>query len=155
MKTLRLATRPLRALAFSKTPRFRDAKKPKNSPAVKRALELRHFTLLRAVVVLLLSTISHQPSAFSQGSLAPPSGTPVATMKSLDQIEPRIDLQHAPASAVTSDVNDDFIITQPGSYYLTANIAATKANAVLINVAGVTLDLRGFQISKGSGSGNI
>src|SRR5207237_3379194 len=85
--------------------------------------------------------------ACAQGSLIPPSA-PAATMKSLDQIEPRIDLQNAPASAVTTtDANYHFIITQPGSYYLTANIAATKTNAVQINSVGVTLDLNGFQIS--------
>jgi len=75
-------------------------------------------------------------------------------MKSLDQIESRIDLQNAPASAVTTtDPNYHFVITQPGSYYVSANIAATKTNAIQINSAGVTLDLKGFQISRGSGAG--
>ena len=60
----------------------------------------------------------------------------------------------APASAVTTtDSNYHFIISQPGSYYLTANIAATKTNAIEINVAGVMLDLNGFRISRASGTG--
>src|SRR6478672_4455539 len=69
----------------------------------------------------LLSTF-----AFPQGSLTPPPGTPAPTMKTLDQVdthidvkgEKRIDLQNAPAAAVTTtDANYHFIINQPGSYY--------------------------------------
>jgi parallel beta-helix repeat protein len=77
-------------------------------------------------------------------------------MKTLQQIEPRIDLQNAPTSAVTTtDANYHFIITQAGSYYLSANLGVTKPSGILINVAGVTLDLNGFEISRASGSGGI
>lgn len=93
------------------------------------------------------------PSAFPQGSLTPP-GAPAPTMKTLDQVEPRIDLQNAPASAVTTtDANYHFIITQPGSYYLSGNLGVTKTNGIQINAEGVTLDLNGFEISRASGSG--
>src|SRR5213078_103728 len=72
-----------------------------------------------------------------------------------DQIEPRIDLQNAPASAVTTtNANYHFIITQPGSYYLSANLGVTKPNGIQINAEGVTLDLNGFEISRSSGSGD-
>lgn len=92
--------------------------------------------------------------ARAQGSLTPPAGPPAPTMKSLDQIEPRIDLQHAPASAVnTSDEDFHYVITQPGSYYLTGNIAVTKPSAIRIGAEGVTLDLNGFQISRAVDSG--
>jgi hypothetical protein len=110
---------------------------------------------LAGVVLFSGAAISPFATCFAQGSLTPPAA-PGPIMKSLDQIEPRIDLQNAPATSVTTtDPNYHFIITQAGSYYLTANIAATKPSAVQINAAGVTLDLKGFQISKGSGSGNI
>src|SRR3954463_4391092 len=93
------------------------------------------------------------PAAFPQGSLTPP-GAPAPTMKTLDQVEPRIDLQNAPASAVTTTNADyHFIIIQPGSYYLSASLAVTKTNGIQINAEGVTLDLNGFQISRGSGTG--
>jgi hypothetical protein len=112
---------------------------------------LRRGRLITFLLVLL-STISYQPSAFSQGSLTPP-GAPAPTFKTLQQIEPRIDLQNAPASAVTTDANYHFIINQPGSYYLSANLGVTKTNGIQINAEGVTLDLNGFQISRASGSG--
>jgi hypothetical protein len=102
---------------------------------------------------LLLSFFTLHPSAFPQGSLTPP-GPPAPMMKTLQQIEPRIDLQNAPASAVnTTAANYHFIISQPGSYYLSANLDVTKTNGIQISVAGVSLDLNGFEISRVSGSG--
>ena len=92
-------------------------------------------------------------SGLGQGSLTPP-GAPAATMKTLEQIEPRIDLQNAPASAVnTGNGAYHFIINQAGSYYLSGNLGVTKNNGIQINAEGVTLDLNGFEISRASGSG--
>ena len=68
----------------------------------------------------------------AQGPLTPP-GAPAATMKTLQQVEPRTPL----SSGAT--------LSQPGSYYLTTNVAGT----ININASGVTLDLMGFQISGG------
>lgn len=52
-------------------------------------------------------------------------------MKTLEQIEPRTNLQSAPAAAVTTtDAAFHFIINQPGSYYLSANLDLTKTNGV-------------------------
>jgi parallel beta-helix repeat protein len=75
-------------------------------------------------------------------------------MKKLDEIEPRTNLQAtpAPAGVDTSNANYHFIINQPGSYYLSANLGVTKTNGIQVNVEGVTLDLNGFQISRASGS---
>src|SRR3954469_20973728 len=74
-------------------------------------------------------------SLFAQGSLTPP-GPPAPTMKSLNQVEPRIPISSAP-----------FNISAPGSYYLTANLNAA-AGAVGITVAAdhVTIDLNGFAV---------
>ena len=93
-------------------------------------------------------------SAFPQGSLNP-SGPPAPTMKRLDEVEPRTNLQAtpAPAGVDTTNANFQFVINQPGSYYLSANLAVTKANGIQVNAEGVTLDLNGFQVTRASGSG--
>ena len=90
-------------------------------------------------------------SLLGQGSLTPP-GAPAPTMKALDEIEPRINIQRA-ISPLPNDANNHFIISSPGSYYLTANLGATKANGIHVTAPDVTIDLNGFKISRSSGSG--
>jgi hypothetical protein len=83
-------------------------------------------------------------SAFAQGNLTPPAGSPTPTMKTLDQVEPRtpIDAKHTPG-----DATNMFVITQPGSYYLTTNLVATGSkNGINILTNDVSIDLKGFSI---------
>lgn len=68
-----------------------------------------------------------------------PSGSPAPTLLTLDQVEPR-----TPISAPCT-------ITQPGSYYLTGNIAATSYG-ITIRTNNVTLDLMGYTLSGDRGS---
>jgi parallel beta-helix repeat protein len=90
-------------------------------------------------------------AAFAQGSLTPP-GAPAPTMKTLDQVEPRIpvDATHTPG-----DTSAVFKITQEGSYYLTGNITGVAGkNGILVQSSGVTLDLMGHSVG-GTGVGSL
>lgn len=78
--------------------------------------------------------------SLAQGSLTPP-GAPGATMKTLDQMEPRIPVTNVP-----------FTITQSGSYYLTTNLTAGAGqDGILVQADDVTIDLMGFTLA-GSGT---
>jgi hypothetical protein len=93
-------------------------------------------TTLGLLATVFLSTFNAQLStAFAQGSLAPP-GAPAPTMRTLLQIEPRTPISSVP-----------FVISTPGSYYLTTNITSSTGDAIDIAANGVTLDLNGFTIS--------
>ena len=67
-------------------------------------------------------------------------------MKTLDQVEARIpiDATHTPGSG-----NNTFVISAPGSYYLTGNITLSDKTktAIAITTSDVTVDLNGFRLS--------
>jgi len=84
------------------------------------------------------------------GSLTPPAGPVAPTMKSLSDVEPRIALSQQTAPG---DATNQFIISQPGSYYLTGNIDGVSGkNCIVIEAVGVTLDLNGFKLEGVTGS---
>ncbi|MBS0658735.1 MAG: hypothetical protein JSR82_10885 [Verrucomicrobia bacterium] len=85
----------------------------------------------------------------AQGSLTPP-GAPAPNLKSLAEIEPRTAVQ-----SLTGDANATYVITQPGSYYLTGSVQAVAGKSgIAIAASGVTLDLSGFAlVGGGAGSG--
>jgi parallel beta-helix repeat protein len=66
----------------------------------------------------------------------------------IEQVEARIDL-----ATVAGDANYHHVIRQPGSYYLSGNLGVTKTSGILILASNVTLDLNGFCVSRGSGTG--
>lgn len=94
--------------------------------------------LCSLVALLALSLVSN---SFAQGDLTPP-GAPAPTMKTLDQIEPRVPITNIP-----------YTISSPGSYYLTGNLTGLAgADGITISADNVTLDLNGFALVGQPGS---
>lgn len=74
-----------------------------------------------------------------------PSAPPGPTMKTLDEVEPRIPI---PASATPVAT---FTISQSGSYYLTGNRVAS-GTGITVEANDVTIDLMGYSLIGGTGS---
>ncbi len=84
------------------------------------------------------------------GPLSPPSGTIASTYKTLTEVEPRIAIN---ATNTPGDALNSFIISQPGSYYLTGNITGVSGKSgIKIAASNVTLDLNGFTLQGVAGS---
>ncbi len=91
-----------------------------------------------ALLMTLVFAVTFQ--VFGQGPLMPP-GAPGASMKSLDQLESRVAITNLP-----------FVITESGSYYLTASLTGgAGANGITVEADDVTIDLNGFTL-KGTAS---
>jgi len=121
-------------------PPSKNKKNKKRIPAATRPCAAP----LSLATLLLLFLEAAAPRLLAQGPLTPP-GPPGATGRSLEQIEPR-----TPIAASTTTIS----ISQPGSYYLTGNIAVTTGNGISITADNVTLDLNGFSITSKSASPN-
>ncbi len=78
------------------------------------------------------------------GSLTPPLGPIAPTMKTLVEVEPRIAIN---AVNTPGDASSSFIISAPGSYYLTGNLNGVSAmRGIFVTTSGVTVDLMGFSM---------
>lgn len=101
---------------------------------------------VRALLATLALTAAFPAFA---GPLAPPAGVPGSTMKTLDQVEPRTPIT---SQTTPGDATSFFNITEPGSYYLTANLTFSgDVYGILISAPDVTLDLNGFTITRAGG----
>lgn len=89
------------------------------------------------------------------GDLNPPAGPVNPTHKTLTEVEPRIAIN---GTNTPGDATALFVISQPGSYYLTGNITGEAGkHGIVITALGVSIDLMGFQMLgvPGSGAGII
>jgi len=107
-----------------------------------------HLTLWVSLGFLVLFDF-RLSTCLAQGSLTPP-GAPGPLMKTLSQIEPRTDVL-----TLSGDSGNQYIITNSGSYYLSANIVGVSSeNGIEVLTNNVALDLNGFSLLGVPGSGN-
>jgi hypothetical protein len=105
--------------------------------------------LLRLSCLLLLPL-----SSFAQGPLNPP-GAPAPTMKSLDELDAKLDQVEAKTEKRRPISSLPLTITAPGSYYLTRNLTgAVGQDGITVNADDVTIDLNGFMLA-GPGANGI
>jgi parallel beta-helix repeat protein len=102
------------------------------------------FSFLAALQITLALLLG-APALFAQGPLNPP-GAPAPTMKTLDQVEPRIPILGG---------TNSFMISASGSYYLTGNLSVASGNGIGIGANNVTIDLGGFELVGTGGSNGI
>jgi parallel beta-helix repeat protein len=103
----------------------------------------------RAVLLVSVCGLVAALPAFA-GPPEPPAGPIAPTMKPLDQVEPRTTIN---ATNTPGDADSVFRITQPGSYYLAANLSGESGKAgIEIAASNVTIDLMGFTLQGVPGS---
>lgn len=101
----------------------------------------------RQPLALLCAVTFSLAAAFTAlaGPLSPPLGPVAPTLKTLSEVEPRIAIN---ATNTPGTASETFLITQPGSYYLTSNITMSPSkNAIAISTNDVTIDLNGYTIT--------
>jgi parallel beta-helix repeat protein len=110
----------------------------------------QRFGSFTAATVVFAAAVHFAVIPVQAGDLAPPPGTPSPTMKTLDEVEPRV-----PVQSLSGDASSLYIIDQPGSYYLTNNITVPSGKhglKIANNPSAVVLDLNGFALIGASGS---
>lgn len=93
--------------------------------------------------VVMVAACAFTP-AFA-GDLNPPLGPVAPTMKTLDDVEPRIAIN---AENTPGDADSTYRIASPGSYYLTENVTHfVGSSGIEVASSNVTIDLNGYRVS--------
>ena len=104
-------------------------------------MEERTKRIKKAVSVLILVGLVVFALTAIGGNLEP-TAPPGPTMKTLAEVEPR-----TPVQSLAGDANSLYVISQPGSYYLTGNITGEPNKCgIRIEANNVTVDLMGFSL---------
>lgn len=102
-------------------------------------MQFQRSLLVFPVLVLLVTA-----ARIHAGPLNPPVGPITSTSKPIAEVEPRIAIN---ATNTPGNTDNMFIISQPGSYYLTGNITGVAGKrGIAITASGVTVDLNGFDL---------
>ena len=97
---------------------------------------MKHWRTLRVCAVSCALLGLWQTSA-SAGPLDPPVGPVAPSYKTLDQVRPGTPIDTIP-----------YLITQPGTYFLTGNFShAGPGSAIIVEAPDVTIDLGGFSLT--------
>jgi hypothetical protein len=108
---------------------------------------------IRCVLGLCLAVVAGAPAVVLAGPLDPPLGPITSTAKPLAEIEPRTPIGQ---DTTPGDAQNSFVITQPGSYYLTGNITAEPdKNGIRVQCEEVTIDLKGFVVRGAGPNGRL
>ncbi|MHC4573466.1 MAG: right-handed parallel beta-helix repeat-containing protein [Planctomycetota bacterium] len=110
----------------------------------------------RAVAAVLVLAVLALFSFSTFAGKLEPGAPPAPTMKTLDEVQPRV-----PVQSLSGSVTSQYLINQPGSYYLTGNITVSTLGlrGIQVDCNDVTIDLCGFALTGpgkhqfGSGSG--
>lgn len=115
-----------------------------DSPIDRQAFDRR--ALIAGAGLLGAAAVASRAGA---GSLTPP-GAPSPTMKTLQQVEPRIPINQATAPG---DPGSLHVITKPGIYYLEDDIVGVAGKqGIVIDSDNVWIDCRGFAIRGAPGA---
>jgi hypothetical protein len=96
-----------------------------------------------AASVFILGGVVFFPLIGYAGNLDP-SGPPAPTMKTLDEVEPRVPIQ-----SLSGDATAEYVIMQGASYYLTGdvNVADVNKHGIHVGADNVTIDLMGYALT--------
>lgn len=98
--------------------------------------------MMKAIAVLMSGLVACGAVA---GPIDPPFGPVGPTMKPLDHVEPRTAIG---PETTPGDADSVYRITEPGSYYLTADVLGEAGkHGIEVHASDVTIDLMGFTVA--------